>query len=298
MKKILSLVLTVVLALSCAILPALADSHPLMYKVTDKDGHTIYLLGTLHMMSQETLPIANLDEMLGNVDRVIFEVSEADMEKAASDSVTISDLGSGLSSMMQMFTLDNGLSQETLELVAGFLSGAYNETIDAESLRMMSAPMLAQLLNAQFMTIAGYDASGHGVDLEVFRKAKAFGKKIEGVETLEEQMEAISAENTDTALLEKQILELMNHPEQFKEQVDSLIHAYNTGDKGTLQTIFTSEGARSLADAGRNARFLEVAKKALTDGGRVLIAIGTYHIIAEDGLVNVLTREGYTVEAL
>ena len=60
MKKILCLVLTVVLALSCAILPAMADSHPLMYKVTDKDGHTIYLLGTLHMMSQETLPIANL----------------------------------------------------------------------------------------------------------------------------------------------------------------------------------------------------------------------------------------------
>ena len=298
MKKILCLVLTVVLALSCAILPALADSHPLMYKVTDKDGHTIYLLGTLHMMSQETLPIANLDEMLGNVDRVIFEVSEADMEKAASGSVTISDLGSGLSSMMQMFTLDNGLSQETLELVAGFLSGAYNETIDAESLRMMSAPMLAQLLNTQFMIIAGYDASGHSVDLEVFRKAKALGKKIEGVETLEEQMKAISAENTDTALLEKQIHELMNHPEQFKEQVDSLIHAYNTGDKGTLLTIFTSEGARSLADAGRNARFLEVAQKALTDGGRALIAIGTYHIIAEDGLVNVLTREGYTVEAL
>ena len=298
MKKILCLALTVVLALSCAILPALADSHPLMYKVTDKDGHTIYLLGTLHMMSQETLPIANLDETLGNVDRVIFEVSEADMEKAASGSVTISDLGSALSSMMQMFTLDNGLSQETLELVAGFLSGAYNETIDAESLRMMSAPMLAQLLNAQFMTIAGYDASGHSVDLEVFRKAKALGKKIEGVETLEEQMKAISAENTDTALLEKQIHELMNHPEQFKEQVDSLIHAYNTGDKGTLLTIFTSEGARSLADAGRNARFLEVAQKALTDGGRALIAIGTYHIIAEDGLVNVLTREGYTVEAL
>ena len=298
MKKILCLVLTVVLALSCAILPALADSHPLMYKVTDKDGHTIYLLGTLHMMSKETLPIANLDETLGNVDRVIFEVSEADMEKAASDSVTISDLGSGLSSMMQMFTLDNGLSQETLELVAGFLSGAYNQTIDAESLRMMSAPMLAQLLNAQFMTIAGYDASGHSVDLEVFRKAKTLGKKIEGVETLEEQMKAISAENTDTALLEKQILELMNHPEQFKEQVDSLIHAYNTGDKSTLLAIFTSEGARSIADAGRNARFLEVAKKALTDGGRALIAIGTYHIIAEDGLVNVLTREGYTVEAL
>ena len=199
---------------------------------------------------------------------------------------------------MQMIAGCPGMAATLSAAPYQLVSGAYNQTIDAESLRMMSAPMLAQLLNAQFMTIAGYDASGHGVDLEVFRKAKAFGKKIEGVETMAEQMKAISAENTDTALLEKQILELMNPPEQFKEQVDSLIHAYNTGDKDTLMTIFTSEGARSIADAGRNARFLEVAKKALTDGGRALIAIGIYHIIAEDGLVNVLTQEGYTVEAL
>ena len=298
MKKILCLALTVLLTLSCVILPALAESHPLMYKVTDQDGHTIYLLGTLHMMSQETLPIAKLDEVLGQVDRVIFEVSETDMEKAASGNVTALDLGSGLSALLQMFTLDNGLSQETLELVAGFLSSAYHETIDAESLRVMSAPMLAQLLNAQFMTLAGYDASGHGVDLEVFRKAKELGKKIEGVETMEEQMNAISAESSDVALLDKQIQELMNHPEQFKEQTDFLINAYNTGDRDTLLTVFTSEGARSSADAKRNALYLEAAKKALADGGRTLVAIGIYHIIAEDGLVNTLTQAGYTVEAL
>ena len=85
---------------------------------------------------------------------------------------------------------------------------------------------------------------------------------------------------------------------EIKEQMDSLVNAYNTGDKDTLLKVFTAEGVRSSADAGRNARFLEAAEKALKDGGRTLFAIGVYHIIAEDGLVNALTKAGYTVEAL
>ena len=112
-------------------------------------------------------------------------------------------------------------------------------------------------------------------------------------------LNAINAEGGgDTASIEKQILEMMNEPEKFKDQLDGMVNAYNTGDKDALLKIFTAEGARSSADAGRNARFLEVAEKALADGGRTLIAIGVYHIIAEDGLFNTLTQAGYTVEAL
>ena len=93
-------------------------------------------------------------------------------------------------------------------------------------------------------------------------------------------------------------VEMLHNPAQIKEQMDAMIHAYNTGDKAALVQLFSAEGARSGADAGRNARFLETAQKALKDGGRTLIAIGVYHIIAEDGLVNTLTQAGCTVEAL
>ena len=295
MKKILCLAIVAILTLCCAALPALAESHPLMYKVTDKEGHSIYLLGTMHVISGDTLPIARLDEVLGQVDRVIFEVSEADMEKLANGNMSEAEASqAGLTMKVE----DNGLSDDTLGLVAGFLSAAYNQTVDPAMLRQLALPVLAQMLQAQFMTLAGYDASGHGVDLEVFRKARQLSLKIEGVETIEDQMGALNAESANTALTEKQILEMMDNPALIKEQMDSLVNAYNTGDKDTLLKVFTAEGVRSSADAGRNARFLETAEKALKDGGRTLLAIGVYHIIAEDGLVNALTKAGYTVEAL
>lgn len=294
MKKIICLALAAVLAL-CTLLPALADSHPLMYKVTDKDGHSIYLLGTMHVISHETLPIARLDEVLGQVDRVVFEMSEADMQKLTSGNVSDADASqAGLTMQVE----DNGLSDETIGLVAGFLSGAYGQPVDPMMLKQLALPVLGQMLQAQFMALAGYDASGHGVDIEVFRKAKELGLKIEGVETMEDQMGALNAESADAAVVEKQIVEMLNNPAQIKEQMDAMINAYNTGDKAALVQLFSAEGARSGADAGRNARFLETAQKALKDGGRTLIAIGVYHIIAEDGLVNTMTQAGCTVEAL
>ncbi|MBQ8136628.1 MAG: TraB/GumN family protein [Clostridia bacterium] len=295
MKKILSLALAAALILSCAIFPALAESHPLMYKVTDKDGHSIYLLGTMHVISAETLPIAHLDEILGQVDRVIFEVSAENMEKLANGDQGEED---ATQAAFAMAVEDNGLSDEVNNMIAEFMSNVYGQPVDLETIKHLSAQVLGQLMANQYMAAAGYDATGHGVDLEVYSKAKALGLKIEGAETMDEQMSAVSVEGGDAASIEKQIVEMMGNPEGFKAQLDSLINAYNTGDKDALLAFFNQEGSRSSADAGRNANFLKVAEDALKNGGRTLIAIGLYHIIAEDGLFNTLTQAGYTVEAL
>lgn len=294
MKKIICLALTAILALAC-FLPAMAESHPLIYKVTDKDGHSIYLLGTMHIISQDTLPIAKLDEILHQVDRVIFEVNAEEMEKLASSN-GVDEAASQAAAMMAVE--DNGMSEEVLNMVAEFMSNVYGQSVDPAALRKISAPALGQLMGSQYMAAAGFDATGHGVDLEVFAKAKALGLKIEGAETMAEQMNAMSVEGGSAAAIEQQIVEMMGNPEAFVAQLNSMVTAYNTGDKDTLFAIFSAEGARSSADAGRNARFLEVAEQALKAGGRTLIAIGVYHIIAEDGLFNTLTQAGYTVEAL
>ena len=301
MKKFLCMAITVMMLLTLAILPALAESSPLMYKVTDKDGHSIYVLGTLHMTDKDTLPIKGLDEILGNVDRVIFELSAEDMEKvvhagelAGADAA---QLAGSIENDVPVFVLDNGLSEETLNLLAGFFSRAFQQEMEADNLRMISVPVLYQMLQAQLSAMSGYDSS-KSVDFAVYEKAKELGKKIEGAETIAEQVKAVNAEGVNQVASEKQIQELLNDPAKVKDEMDAMVRAYNNGDKDTLVKIFSAEGARSAADAGRNANFLKVAEKALADGGRTLIAIGIYHIIAEDGLFNALTQAGYTVEAV
>ena len=301
MKKILCMTITVMMLLTLAILPALGESNPLMYKVSDKDGHSIYLLGTIHMTDKETLPLKHLDEVLGDVDRVIFELSAEDMEKVAhADKLSAADaaaLAGSVQGGIDLFVMDNGLSDETLTLLAGFFSSAYGEEMGPDELRIIAAPALYQMLQSQLSSMTGYDDS-QSVDMAVYQKAKELGKKIEGSETIADQMKALDAESVNQMNAEKELQELLQNPAKLKDDMDAMVKAYNTGDKDTLVKIFTAQEARSDADAARNANFLKIAEKALADGGRALIAIGIYHIIAEDGLFNTLSQAGYTVEAI
>ena len=295
MKKLISLALIAVLALCCAALPAMAESHPLIYKVTDADGHYIYLLGTMHVATAETFPIAPLDEIMGQVDRVIFEVGEADMEAIGSGAAG----GQEAAISEQMFVQDSGLSDAGAQMISEFMTEVMNNPVEPETLKVMPLPMLAQLVQMQIMTALGYDVSGHGVDLYVFSEAKKHGLEISGVETMADQAKAVEAEaanlSADPAAVEQKIAEMIGNMEKLGSEMETLVKAYNTGDKDTLYRIFSAEAARSSVDGARNARFAQAAQQALNDGGRALIAIGSYHIIADDGLVNALTQAGCTV---
>ncbi len=296
MKKLFCLALVAIMALSCAVLPAMADSHPLIYKVTDAEGHYLYLLGTMHVTSQDTFPIAKLDEVMGQVDHVLFEMDEANMEKIASGTL---ENASSAEAAAQMFVTDNGLSDPGAQLIAEFLSEIMHTPVEAATLKVLPLPLLAQLVQTQTMAALGYDATGRSVDAYLFGEAKKRNLKISGVETPEEQMKAMEAETAaigqNPAMVEKTIAEMIGNLEKVKQELDGVVKAYNTGDKEALIRCFTAEAARSSVDGSRNARFLEAAQKALKDGGRTLIAIGEYHIIAEDGLVNALTQAGCTV---
>jgi len=295
MNKILCLALAAILALSCAVLPAFAESRPLMYKVTDQEGHSIYLLGTMHVVNAETFPIARLDDVMSQVDRVILEVDRETMEK-----LTSGNAQEGGMPGLQTQVAGNGLSDAALDKIAAYLTSGMGMPMDKNAIRTMTLPVLTQLIQALAMKTAGYDPEGSSVDQFVFNEAKKRDLKVSGVETLEEQMKALGAEgaNVDVKTAESTILRLIDNADVFKKDMDALVNAYNKGDKDALVSYLSQQDVRSKADAGRNAKFLEAAKKALQDGGRALIAIGVYHIIAEDGLANTLRSAGCTVEAL
>ena len=61
MKRRIALLLTVlVLALAAG---AQAESHPLLYRVTDAEGHTVYLLGTIHVGREDFYASKNYDQI-------------------------------------------------------------------------------------------------------------------------------------------------------------------------------------------------------------------------------------------
>ena len=78
MKRILAALLALMLAMTVG-LTAMADSTPLIYKVSDQEGHSIYMLGTIHVGEESMYPIRGIDQVLDQCDVVAFELGEEDM---------------------------------------------------------------------------------------------------------------------------------------------------------------------------------------------------------------------------
>ena len=59
MKKRIALLLAALLLALPLLTLAEAGSQPLLYRVTDEDGHTVYLLGTIHIGREDMYPLSD-----------------------------------------------------------------------------------------------------------------------------------------------------------------------------------------------------------------------------------------------
>ncbi len=309
MKKMISLLLVTILAISCFAVPAMAESHPPMYKVTDAEGHTIYLLGTMHVVTSDTFPISGLDTILKNVDKVYFEVGEADMALLASPEAQAQAQAEAQGEEPEMVE-DNGISEETVDLLEAFFKnylGAQN--VKRDVLRQFPVSYLLQLVQMVVMSSVQAQLSSVAVDVYVYGLAKEQGLKIMGVEDISSQLETFDQDvqaalqeeangGDDAASGEKQLHEMLTSIDDASAQVMAMCNAYKEGNAEAVLQMMREQGAVAQSDASRNARFLETAKQVLKDGGNALFAIGLYHLIAEDGLVKTLTDAGCTVESI
>ncbi len=289
MKKVISLLLIAILAVSCFAVPAMADSHPPMYKVTDAEGHTIYLLGTMHMVTKDTFPITGLDTMMKSVDRVYFEVGEADMEKLANPDPQAQAAAAAAASEPEMVA-DNGLSEKTIDqLVDFFKKYMGRDNVKRDVLRQFPASYLIQAVQSVVMSSVQEQMATIAVDVYVFGQAKEMGLKILGVEDLNSQLTTFNTDiqsslandaNGDAASADKQLSEMLASVDEAAAQTVALCLAYKDGNNEVILQMMNDQGVRMQSDAGRNEKFLEAAKQALKDGGNAMFAIGVYHLIA------------------
>ena len=303
MRKLLCCVLCLCLVFGCLSL-SLADSNPLIYKVSDGEGRFIFLLGTMHVINDETLPIAHMDELMDQVDTAVFELGSEFFEalKAAGDR--------SMAQMLEDAATDeeNTLSEALIEkLVAFFTEDCGCEGIDAALLRRVHAYDLYTAVLLEAMRAAGMDVSGAAVDKYVYGEAIKRGMTVLGAETVAEQLDAKEeyfgnilqpgGSEDGAEIDEAQFDFLMNNLSALRFSMGILCSAYNSGNRDLLMALVINSYPRSDVDAVRNQRFFDAAREQLDSGGKAVIAVGLYHVLCEeDGLVTRLTEAGYSVE--
>lgn len=282
--------------------PEDVPSSPLLYKVTDEAGNTVYLFGSIHVGIDEMYPLPDyVMDAYNESDAVAFEL---DQKKATSDYAAMAEA-------MQALLLTDGtkisdhISEETYEAAVEILreNGTYMSAFD------MYKPVLWSTLIDNFMLDqAGADAE-LGIDLYFNELAYDDGKPVYEVESMQEQYTLLAnlSMELQVYLLESSVASY-GDPEAAQVLLD-MCHAWAMGDAEQIlalsisdtsemdeQTLALYEEYSEALEGDRNVNMAAYAEEALASGETVFIVVGAAHVVGDDGMAARLTQAGYTVE--
>ena len=166
--------------------------------------------------------------------------------------------------------------------------------------------MLAPAISSQLCEVAAKRSGKPFLDARIMQMALKDGKPLIALETTEEQLKAISSMPRDfqiTTLIET--LELGERLDDIKQTMKSL---YVKGDIAMIVPVVRHFTERSIANPGfaifqeklvvqRNLKMAERAAPHFQNGN-VFMAVGALHLPGNDGLVSLLERQGFSVEAI
>lgn len=270
----------------------------------EKEGiQTSYLLGTMHLSDPRVLDLPDsVEEVRYDARVVVVEASEIlDLKKAVGrlfmrpDFMMLPD-GKRIGDFLtkdEAKTLADGLREKGMALSA----------VDR-----MRPWLISTTLATSGCELARKAKGVSVLDQQIAFDAVDYDIPVEGLETFEEQLAAMNSISTESQV--KNLLETMAYRDQLKDITETMIQLYEAGEMGLLWPLLFKKYA---VDAGaatsgmsefenimltkRNHVMAQRSARFLTEGG-AFIAVGALHLQGEDGLVELIRRQGYAVTAI
>lgn len=265
-----------------------ADNNTLLWKVSGKDlKKPSFLFGTFHLLCKEDINISDpLRRAINDVDTIYMEM---DM-----DDPTVM-----LSGMMYM-NMKDGKTLKDLYTPEEYkkLEAYFSDTLKMPMMLFQKAKpyFLVALLYPRMMDCA----TPSGVEQEIIKIAKKAKKEINGLETMQ-----LQASVFDSIPYEWQAKELMNNIDSFpkyKLEFADMVQMYKNQQMDSLEKMMTKSelGGEEYSEfllGNRNRNWVHQLNSIMKKSS-VLVAVGAGHLPGKDGLVELLRKEGYSVEPL
>ena len=285
-------------ALLVFLIPSLAavagpEQRGLVYAV-QSDQVTLYLAGSIHVLREEDYPLpAVLSEVYRKSDALIMELDLDDLDPLESTtlirSLAMAPGGSSLRSLMGDASFNR--SRESA-LALG---------IDLERYAAVRPWFAALMVLEWSLRQAGYSPE-IGVEQHFLRQAMADNKPVEGLETMEQQLNIFaSMSDADQAMfLEKTLAEL----DQLTGEIKKLLEAWKTGDVQALEMLLLDsfdeypELFDELIDQ-RNLAWEQQLTEILQLGTQdYMVIVGALHLLGEHGVIELLRKRGFKIHRL
>ena len=268
-----------------------AENPQILWKVQSSQN-TIYLAGSIHVLQEHHYPLHQaFDDAFNESSRVMFEV---DLDGLSSPVAQMNMLRKGL--YLNGETLPNVLSPESYATAKANLTEL---GMHIEDFHRMKPWMAATAVMALELQKLGFE-SAHGVDRHFFEKAQAAGKDIQGLETVEFQLDLF--DQLPLSIQEQFLLQTLEDLKTLDTQVDEMVKAWKHGNIQKLEGLLVGMGEypelNQALVINRNSDWLPYIEEALQEKKPVFIVVGALHLLGKEGLVAALQEKGYIVQQL
>lgn len=267
--------------------PAVAE--PALWSIGDHDS-TIYIFGTVHALKPD-MPWRSdkVAKALADSKELVIEVTGADDPAA-------------MQPLIMRYGIDTSAplsSKISAEDKARLARAVESLGVPAQAVEVMRPWLVAVTVAVAPMLKAGYDPT-KGVEALLTADAKAAGKPVGALETLEQQLRFFAdlPTATEIALLKSTLDEVDEGPAAF----DKLVAAWQAGDQKTLEDAFVGDMRRDYPElykvliANRNAAWADALKAKLAGSGVSFVAVGAGHLVGPDSVQAELARRGVRAE--
>ena len=274
----------------------IANVDGLLWRIEKPGAAPSYLFGTMHASDERLIRIAGRTRDYVAAARVV--------------ATELGDMGVFTRTLIAAKAAYRGLRREgdTLAVIDVAAQRASVEAllatrnVDAEKASHIEPWLLVALLAAPVCELERQKAGSIVVDEKVTQMADEAGVPVEALETIDEQLDVITALAPDEAA--RMLVSMAARPDLLDDSFETMIGLYEAGRAGVVLLATVAAAKLSPEDAALNAAFMArlVGRRNLVmrdrampliDAGGAFIAVGALHLPGDDGLVALFRAQGY-----
>ncbi|TMA12196.1 MAG: TraB/GumN family protein [Deltaproteobacteria bacterium] len=263
-----------------------------LWKIQAKNN-TIYILGSIHYLKAQNYPLAPaIEDAFRDAKKLVFEVNLDSMEKES---------GSQLMLMKGLYAGGTTLKDHIAEKTYASAAKEMKELgVDVAAFNQFKPWLTAITLTALKLQKLGFDPK-QGIDQYFYRKAKNENKEVDGLETLEFQIDLFDGMPERTQ--EMMLVQTLKDISTMEKEVEAIIKAWASGDvkameSALLQSMREYPEVYQRLVSDRNRGWIPKIESYLSQSENYLIVVGAGHLAGKDSIIEMLKAKGYSVEQL
>ncbi len=265
-----------------------SDNKSLLWRITGKHlAKPSYLFGTMHQICKaDYIWTDKMKTSLDNSEKVCFEMDMDD--PAAMMAVATGLIDKSGKQLKDYFT------PEQYKMVTQYVKDSLG--MDMAILQQMRPIMLQSMIDLNALKCKNPES----YENNIMATAQETNKEILGLEEPQEQLDVLETIPVDS-VISSVLEEVTGHKKDDDGEYAKLITAYKQQDVPALYKYITE--SKSISDDMgqfldvRNKKWIPRMSKKM-DKSSVFFAVGAGHLWGDNGVINLLRKDGYKVEAV